>query len=146
MRIYGVGCLLCALTFTGFMTNGIDTGQNTNVGFWAIFLGYCVMVIAGFASIIFAYRRLSKPGISTSARNLILKRHALSILIFICTNANIMVTVAYTIFYIPLPQNDPWWTIVLKIMFFLEGLVSPLVRLNEPVFRILIVKTLKSDL
>jgi hypothetical protein len=103
MRIYGVGCLLCALTFTGFMTNGIDTGQNRNVGFWAIFIGYCVMVIAGFASIIFAYRRLSKPGISTSARNLILKRHALSILIFICTNANIMVTVAYTIFYIPLP-------------------------------------------
>ena len=146
MKIYGVGCLVCALTFTGFMTNGIDTGQNTNVGFWAIFLGYCVMVVAGFASIIFAYRRLSKPGISTSARNLILKRHALSILIFICTNANIMVTVAYTIFYIPLPKNNPWWTIVLKIMFFMEGLVSPLVRLNEPVFRILIVKTLKSDL
>lgn len=107
------------------------------------------MVAGGFASIVFAYIRLSKPGISLSARNLTLKRHALSIFVYILTNLNIMITVAYTCFDWSLPNPDPaeseWWTILLKCLYYLEGVLSPLVRLNEPVFRVLIAKTMKSD-
>ena len=110
---------------------------------------YFVMVLGGIASIIFAYLRLSKPGISESARNLILKRHAASISIYILTNLNIIVTLVYSCFELkfpnPAPSESPWWTISLKMMFYMEGVLSPLIRLNEPIFRLLIIKTIKED-
>lgn len=149
MHIYGFCCLIFSVTASGLMTHGIMIGNYTAIGFWLMLFTYVVLVLAGIASIIFAYKRLSKPGISESARNIVLKRHAASILIYIMTNLNIMVTLVYSCFGLTFPptspSESPWWTITLKMMFYMEGVFSPLIRLNEPIFRLLIIKTIKDD-
>jgi hypothetical protein len=149
MHIYALYCFIFSITSSALMTNGIKVGNLKNWGFWLMLFTYFVMVLGGIASIIFAYLRLSKPGISESARNLVLKRHAASISIYILTNLNIIVTLVYACFGLtfpnPTPSESPWWTITLKMMFYMEGVLSPLIRLNEPIFRLLIIKTIKED-
>ena len=149
MHIYSLYCFIFSITSSALMTNGIKVGNLSNWGFWLMLFTYFVMVLGGIASIIFAYLRLSKPGISESARNLVLKRHAASISIYILTNLNIIVTLVYACFDLtfpnPTPSESPWWTITLKMMFYMEGVLSPLIRLNEPIFRLLIIKTIKED-
>ena len=149
MHIYALYCFIFSITSSALMTNGIKVGNLHNWGFWLMLFTYFVMVLGGIASIIFAYLRLSKPGISESARNLVLKRHAASISIYILTNLNIIVTLVYACFKLefpnPVPSESPWWTITLKMMFYMEGVLSPLIRLNEPIFRLLIIKTIKED-
>lgn len=149
MHIYGLCCLIFSVTASGLMTHGIKIGNLNGIGFWAVLFTYFVMVVGGIASIIFAHSRLSKPGISESARNIVLKRHAASILIYVMTNLNIIVTLVYSCFGLDFPptspSESPWWTITLKMMFFMEGVLSPLIRLNEPIFRLIIIKTIKED-
>jgi hypothetical protein len=149
MHIYALYCFIFSITSSALMTNGIKVGNLKNWGFWLMLFTYFVMVLWGIASIIFAYLRLSKPGISESARNLVLKRHAASISIYILTNLNIIVTLVYSCFRLKFPNQEPsespWWTITLKMMFYMEGVLSPLIRLNEPIFRLLITKTIKED-
>ena len=108
------------------------------IGFWAVSIGYAIMVIGGITGLIFANQMLSKPGISANVRGLVLKRHAAGILIFISTNLYIMIFLIWVISIngdIPNPTNS-WWRIILKIFYFSEGVLSPLIRLNEPAFRI----------
>jgi phage shock protein PspC (stress-responsive transcriptional regulator) len=151
MTMYVAGCFAFSVSLSAAMTYAImSQTEKYNIGFWCLLIMYTAMFFGGFGSIIFAYMRLSKPGISASARTLILKRHAMSITVFIITNLSITVTIAYIVFGITMPNPEPseslWWTILFKILYYLEGVISPLIRLNEPVFRVLLLKTLKSDL
>lgn len=144
MTFYAGLCFAFSSVTSAFMTYGLMTNTSKyNLGFWALLFLYTLMFFGGFGSIIFAYMRLSKPGISASARTLILKRHAMSIVVFILTNLNITVTIFYSDFHLKFPNpqvsESLTWTIVLKALFFLEGVISPLIRLNEPVFRVLLV-------
>ena len=97
MNIYAVICLVFSVSMSASTTHSLMIGKTDHLtGFYALLFAYILMFVGGFGSIVFAYYRLSKPGISESARTLILKRHAISIIVFILTNLNIFVTVLYT--------------------------------------------------
>jgi len=98
-------------------------------------------------SIYNANKKLSLPGMSPGARSLVLKRFVSSIIIFLCSNLYIFAFSCFITFGIPVKQkNHNWWEIILKIMFYLQGVLGPLARLNEPAFRVVIVESIKMDL
>lgn len=110
-------------------------------------MSYIGLALFGAYSIIVANKALSGPGISGMARTLVLKRHATNILIFIVANLYTWAFSIYICFSIPLDKfNNPWWKIILKVLFYAQGIVSPLVRLQEPAFRITIKQTIIKDL
>jgi hypothetical protein len=106
------------------------------------------MVIFGIFSVYLAFKVLNKPGISGSARTLILKRHVSSMTIFFICNLYIVMFAIIDIHKINRINKitHPWWQDFLKILFLSQGIVGPLVRLNEPAFRTLATKTIKSDI
>lgn len=129
---------LCAVICSATMTRSVMIDFQEGVGgWWAILILYWALFIFAIGSLIFAYKSLSKPGISQAARSLVLKRHAAGIAIFLITNLYIMLLTYYILFGIPVPTTNRAEIIfdILKVLYFLEGVFSPLIRLNEPAFR-----------
>lgn len=90
---------------------------------------------------------LNKPGISGSARKLILRRHTTSIVLFFVCNLYIFTFTVYVCYKLPLDvTTTPWWQIVLKVLYFSQGIMGPLIRGNEVAFRSIVWKTIKQDL
>lgn len=56
----------------------------------ALLLAFIVFIFSAFYSVIFAYRKLSAPGISGQVRSLIMTRHFLSLLTFFVCNLYVM--------------------------------------------------------
>ncbi len=95
-----------SIFFSASMTRSIMIDfEDGDSGFWLIFLLFWFLVFFAIGSLVFAYQSLSKPGISHSARTLVLKRHAAGITIFIITNSYMMVLVFYILFGIPVPTT-----------------------------------------
>jgi len=98
MKIY----LLVSVIFSIFMA--LDTAivtmnyKSEVFSYGMLSFAYLLIICSGIYSIAFAYLRLSKPGISGSARSLVLKRHTLGIIIFCSTNLYITVGFVYSIF------------------------------------------------
>lgn len=131
----------CYSTLYGF--------SQAQIGLWAMYIAYIAMFFLGIVSIIFAYRRLSKPGISAGARDLVLKRHASGIIVFLLTNIYVVANITYPLFGKDEPPNVPdsyTWCIALKILYFSEGIISPLIRFNEPACWKAVVESFKSDI
>ena len=111
---------------------------------------YLGLIFCGIFSIIYAYLKLSKPGISGSARSLVLKRHAAGIILYVLSGFYVALVSIYSSFQFsmpdPQPSATPLWLIIVKLLFFSEGLTAPLVRLTEEAFIIGISETFKSDI
>jgi hypothetical protein len=145
MSLYWSVSLVISFIAACLSTYQIMIGKTESVGFFFLFFAYCTMFVLGFASIIHAYIRLSQPGISGCVRTTILKRHAAGIIVFILTNLDVFVTVVFLMFKLPFPSPSTWWVLILKVLYFCEGIVSPLLRLYEPAFKVAIVQQFKED-
>ena len=92
------------------------------------------------ASLVYTCRKLTGPGISKESRNLILKRHISTTLVYCISNAYMFATCVLNImpkYHDTFSMNqvvDAWWADTLKILFVIQGLTIPLLRLNEPYF------------
>lgn len=68
-----------------------DGEGSENMKPWSVHFAYnvvlgmslCTYVLVGFYSIIFAYRRLARPGVSVEMRMLFLKKHAIYVIVLI---------------------------------------------------------------
>lgn len=99
MNMYIAFCSITSIIFAARMTRSIMVDfQDGEMGFWSIFVVYCLLIVSAVVSLVFAYNSLSKPGISQSARTLVLKRHAAGIIIFLLTNLYIIVLTVYLLF------------------------------------------------
>ena len=75
---------------------------------------------------------------SKEVRNLVLKRHILTTMLYLVSNSYLFAT----FFMLMLPSwnsgverdLDTWWTRALKILFVCQGFFIPLARLSEPYF------------
>lgn len=115
--------------------------------YWTIQIIFITQFLSAIYSIFEAYRVLGRPGISGSARTLILRRHATGIIIFFVCNIYVFSFTVYKSYGIPLDvKTTPWWQIVLKSLYLTQGVVGPLIRCNEEAFRATVLKTIKKDL
>ena len=139
MTMYWVGNLSISFAMSSYMTSQIvQTGEFADWAGYFMTACYLSLIFCGIFSIIYAYLKLSKPGISGSARSLVLKRHAAGIILYVLSNLYIALISIYNSFQLSLPNPAPsaatWWLITVKVLFFSEGLISPLVRLTEDAF------------
>jgi hypothetical protein len=105
MTIYWVGTLCISFAMTTYMTNTIV--KSGNFADWAGFFMtacYLGLIFCGVFSIIYAYLKLSKPGISGSARSLVLKRHAAGIILYVLSGFYIALVSFYNSFKFDLPN------------------------------------------
>lgn len=95
-----------------------------------------IFIVIALWSFAFAQRMLNRPGFSQPVRDLVRRRHVRSILIYILC----YVYVVYYVFYVesghysarPLTE---WLTAILYTLYLASGILTPLVRFNEPTFR-----------
>ena len=129
MTKYQWGSILSAFIVSTYWV----TGQWYQSGiYWSFQVFLIVIYLFGFYSIIEAWRVLSRPGISGSARTLILRRHATGIFIFQVCNIYYLAFSIYKCYMIPLDvETTPWWQVVLKASFLTQGVLGPLIRCNE---------------
>jgi len=149
MKYYSVGSVAFSIIFASLVSYAEGKKKSQERGFMGVFVfcAYLMMVIFSLGSIYNANKKLSLPGMSPGARSLVLKRFVSSIIIFLCSNLYIFAFSCFITFGIPVKQkNHNWWEIILKIMFYLQGVLGPLARLNEPAFRVVIVESIKMDL
>lgn len=151
MTIYWVSNICISFSISTYMTSQIvQTGQFADWAGYFMTSCFLCLIFCGIFSIIYAYLKLSKPGISGTARSLVLKRHAAGIILYVLCNLYVALISIYNSLQLtppnPAPSAATWWLITLKLLFFSEGLLSPLVRLTEDAFIIGISSTFKSDI
>ena len=84
--------------------------QFTNFSWWIILFIFFYTLFGGASSIIYAYCKLSKPGISSSIRSLILRRHTLGIIVFFVSNLYVFFYGILKVFKIEFTEySSPWW-------------------------------------
>ena len=91
VSFFGASCLSTLLQFTNF-------------SWWIILFIFFYALIGGVSSIIYAYCKLSKPGISSSIRSLILRRHTLGIVVFFISNLYVFFYGIFKVFNIPFTE------------------------------------------
>jgi hypothetical protein len=97
VSFFGASCLSILLQFTNF-------------SWWIILFIFFYALIGGVSSIIYAYCKLSKPGISSSIRSLILRRHTLGIVVFFISNLYVFFYGILKVFNIPFTEyTAPRW-------------------------------------
>lgn len=126
----------------GLATAHVFSKDTTKTWPFLFFIvGYISIFIVSISSTLFAYKKLSKPGISGEIRNCILKRHVLAIVLYLVLNFYILISSVYDLN--PDPINSPKWAYVFKILFFAQGIIMPLMRCTEQAFVVLIKKRIK---
>ena len=93
----------------------------------------CFVILAAY-SINFARVKLSRAGFSKAVRELVKKRHANDILIFIATNLHVLVCVVVECYGLDV-ADDSIWRRILYAAYLFQGIITPVQRLNEPSFR-----------
>lgn len=138
-KIYVAISVLFSLVYTcgmGFSNDGENFYDFSKwMGIVMLSLFFAVFVV----SIAYTCKKLSGPGMSKEVRNLVLKRHILTTVLYLISNSYLFAT----FFILALPSwdsndndrtLDTWWTRTLKILFVCQGFFIPLVRLSEPYF------------
>lgn len=119
-----------------FMYEGEYEWRKTLESAWLISITIIYLAMACI-SVFFAYRKLRNQGISHEVRDLVLKRHVLSIGIFIFAYAYFFVSVCiqwHNRFDDGVIVNNDFLSL-LKISFILQGIYVPLTRFSEPAFK-----------
>ena len=104
-----------------------------------------IYLVTALASIVYAYRKLRRPGISGEVRDLVFRRHVVQIVVFIFSYAYFFVSATIDWWKKGNEQFDihNFFLSVLKVNFALQGLYLPLSRVAEPAFYKLIKKRLQ---
>lgn len=100
----------------------------------ALFAAY---IIVSVVSVIYAWIKLSKPGVQSKIRHQILRRHIFSQLFYFLAMIYVELCEFWgTSGYRKQSHNhlNIWWINSLKIFFCFQGFFLPLVRLSEPYF------------
>lgn len=93
MKFYLTACFIASISVAVIVTSVINNSQLQKTWpFYFFVLGYGAIVFISVASSIFAYKKLSKPGISGEIRTTILKRHILAIVLYLVFNLYIYVS------------------------------------------------------
>lgn len=93
MKFYLTACFLASTIVAVIVTSVTNNSQNQKTWpFYFFIWGYGAIVFISVSSSIFAYKKLSKPGISGEIRTTILKRHILAIVLYLVLNLYIFVS------------------------------------------------------
>ena len=93
MRFYLTACFSSSIVVASIITNVTTKSLLQKTWpFYFFILGYGAIVIVSIISSIFAYKKLSKPGISGEIRITILKRHILAIVLYLVLNVYIFIS------------------------------------------------------
>ena len=104
---------------------------------WACILIY--ILIAGYLvvsiySVIYACRKLNKPGISKEIYKLVLKRHIILIVVFFFSQLYCFISLFYLVISRQMGNGMQGLTKFFKVLFESQGIYVPLIRLGEPFF------------
>lgn len=104
---------------------------------WAgslIYIMIAAYLVVSIYSIVYACRKLNKPGISKESYKLVLKRHIILIVVFFFSQVYCFISLANL--YIPkITVSDTSGAIkFFKLLFVSQGIYVPLIRLGEPFF------------
>ena len=134
---YGVS-LLISLTSACFLIGNVfntDVVNKLMSGFFLTILS--AYIIISVFSVVYTCQKLSGPGISKEVRTLILKRHILTIVVYLVSNL-------YSIIFVVMMAKDDWanhtyqldyWYVnMLKLIYGCQGFFIPISRLSEPYF------------
>ena len=100
-----------------------------------LLISYAIFCIAGVTSSILAFKFFSRPGMSREVKSLVLKRHISCIVFFFVMNQYVMISCVQNLAYPNFDVNNTyWWTIMLKLMFYMQGYFMPFIRCTEPAF------------
>ena len=123
--------LFCTVTVEVF--SGFDT--STRLGVWFLFAVVAVYLTIFIYSIFFTWKSLSGPGMSKEARSLVLKRHIITNLAyFICNQYFILNSIMMLLDMEGSMHSYAWYWKILKVLFFAQSFIIPLLRLSEPFF------------
>ena len=134
--------IVAALNWIGY--HSYYQWRDRLLSIWLVITSVIYLVTAA-TSIIYAQRKLRKPGISQEVREIVYRRHVLSIAGFV---------LAYSYFFVSAAINwkkqgngqldiHSWLLALLKIIFGLQGLIIPMTRFAEPAFLKLIKRSFK---
>ena len=133
--------LTISVVFSTLYTSGLGFSHNSdNMYIFSIYMGVvvlCLFFLVFVVSVVYTCKKLSGPGMSKEVRNLVLKRHILTTVLYIVCNCYLFAT----FFILAMPawtssekELDTWYTRALKLIFVSQGFFIPLARLSEPYF------------
>ena len=123
---------------SAFITGSIRVGSDKVYLYGYIIEAiFCVYLIFAIYSIYFAFRFVSKPGISSEARKLIVRVHVVYIFVnVVCQMYNILSRMMQARSNFNADEYDfsAWYWSVMECAFFGQGLWLTIVRLSEPLY------------
>ena len=141
--IYSVLVSALQVTFTMYSESQVWIWRVGIVMGFSMLVGY---IVTFFISVVYTCQKLSGPGFSKEVRRLILKRHILTSLFYLISNAYVFLSITYMTFadqaklynFVAITDNALLNT--LKILFAAQGFMIPILRLSEPYFYQILVK------
>ena len=107
-----------------------------------------IYMLVGFYSIIFAFRRLVRPGVSIEMRKLFLKKHAIYVLVFIIIWIFMLLYNYYELFnpssgiiFFESSESQSYIETISYVALFSTGWMMVLIRIFDPFYRFLILQT-----
>jgi hypothetical protein len=112
---------------------------------WLMFVSLVYLITAA-GSILYASRKLRKPGISQEVREIVFRRHVIQIIVFIFSYLYFFASVGLLWLKEVYPIVNIHSTVlsILKVSFVLQGVYYPLCRITEPAFYKLLRKRIDS--
>ncbi len=118
MTLYQWGSVIAATIISVVFVVQFRIEETSYSSDWIIQFMFIFQFLVGIYSIYKANVVLNKPGISGSARKLILRRHTTSIVVFFVCNLYIFIFTVYICYKLPLDvTTTPWWQIALKALY-----------------------------
>ena len=99
-----------------------DSNMAMTIGSYLAFTYKTTFILIFICSVIYICRKLSGPGFSKEVRNLVLKRHIMTTVLWLITNTYTFINVSFILTrdmkdIMMYKGNDSWWACTLKIMF-----------------------------
>jgi hypothetical protein len=147
MKKYLAICITASVIVAATVTH-VTIRSNYNATWPFIFFvwGYSAIVVISVLSTVFAWRKLSKPGISAEIRSCIFYRHILAIVLYLVLNFYIYISSIVAFSKNADPKAYAKWSFAFKILFYLQGFAMPLMRCTEKAFIVLIKRRIKQNL
>ena len=131
MKKYFTTSVLGSALFASVWDYGLAQHYKRVIAFFS-----ALFIVIALWSFLLARRMLNRPGFSQPVRDLVRRRHVRSFVIYIMC----YLYVGYYVFYVESAyysssQLVEWLTAVLYTLYLFSGILTPLVRFNEPAFR-----------
>lgn len=133
-----------SITVSAIVTSvTIRTSNATTWPFIFFVSSYFSIFFVAISGTAYAWRKLSKPGISGEIRSTILKRHIVAIILYLVFNFYVFASAFSAVIMKNNDTDGTAWKFFLKFLFYSQGYVMPLMRCTEPAFFILIKRRIK---